>query len=305
MINVSRKKSNRLMSLPAGQEYWIFVLEFCNFDITFWYCDYVADYSFILACNGGVQQFPSIEPTVSLPPSLTPTLSNSPAYCIDRPGWYDSVGWTCALYESIEKACLDYGDSDAGDAGLQLTKNVAVSCICAYGLQFKLDYFLNILFTTVCVEESGSSPSIGGKLTLFPSQSPSLSPSKEGHLTSYPSKYPSIASTTPSATANFTFAPVVSTTSMTPMASPYMPNSCYIMKFSRMHTVVHCCSRVNDFYYPDCHILIYNFVFVAFSQMDGMQWWPLYFKIFMCHFQLDHYVLKYSYHYCNNEGNHY
>jgi len=32
--------------------------------------------------------------------------------------------------------------------------------------------------------------------------------------------------------------PVVSTTSMTPMTSPNMPNSCYIMKFSRMHTIV-------------------------------------------------------------------
>ena len=51
-------------------------------------------------------------------PSITPSLSHSPAYCTDFPEWSDSVGWTCALYESIENACFDYGDSDTGVGGL-------------------------------------------------------------------------------------------------------------------------------------------------------------------------------------------
>ena len=75
--------------------------------------------TFILACNGGVQQFPSSQPTVSSLPSITPTLSHSPAYyCTDRPGWYDSDGWTCETYEYFDSACSDFGDSDAGEGGL-------------------------------------------------------------------------------------------------------------------------------------------------------------------------------------------
>ena len=82
--------------------------------------------TFILACNGGVQQFPSSQPIVSSLPSITstsapsvkPSVSHSPAYCTDRPGWYDSYGWTCETYEYYDDACSNFGDYDAGEGGL-------------------------------------------------------------------------------------------------------------------------------------------------------------------------------------------
>ena len=78
----------------------------------------------MLVCNGGVPRLPSIEPTVSeeptksSAPSVKPSVSHSPAYCTDRPGWYDSDGWTCETYEYFDSACSDFGDSDAGEGGL-------------------------------------------------------------------------------------------------------------------------------------------------------------------------------------------
>ena len=78
----------------------------------------------MLVCNGGVPRLPSIEPTVSeeptksSPPSVKPSVSYSPAYCTDRPGWYDYYGWTCETYEYYDDACSSFGDSDAGEGGL-------------------------------------------------------------------------------------------------------------------------------------------------------------------------------------------
>ena len=59
-----------------------------------------------------------MHPSTSSLPSETPTLSHSPAYCTDRPGWYDYYGWTCETYETYDYFCSYYGDNYAGEGGL-------------------------------------------------------------------------------------------------------------------------------------------------------------------------------------------